>query len=164
MIRFWEKEIAKETFYVAKKPIKIWDVNGDNTVVSKLIETKPNSKYVIGIKFDKATRPLVLIMPEMRGYVKAFNNVEDKINKLMPFHIVDEKLLEKYKAIRTKIKNLESIELDALLVYDNKYDEKYYLQVFLDNCPYEIVHKQMTNDFDENPFRVDIMLIIAVYI
>ena len=47
------KEIAKDEFYAAKKPIKIWDVNVDNIVVSKLAETKTNSKYLIGIKFDK---------------------------------------------------------------------------------------------------------------
>ena len=43
MVRFGEKEIAKEKFYAAKKPIKIWDVNVDNIVVSKLVETKTNS-------------------------------------------------------------------------------------------------------------------------
>ena len=55
-----------------KKTIKIWDVNVDNIVMSKLIKTKANSKYFIGIKFDKAIRTLVLIMPKMSGYVKAF--------------------------------------------------------------------------------------------
>ena len=37
-------------------------------------------------------------MPKMGGYVKTFK-VKDKNNKLMSFHIEDEKLLEKYKAI-----------------------------------------------------------------
>ena len=44
---------------------------------------------MIGIRFDKA---LLLIMPKMGGYVKAFN-AGDKINKLMSFPIDDEKLL-----------------------------------------------------------------------
>ena len=35
--------------------------------ISKLIETKTNSKYLIGYS-DKAIRPLVLIMPKMSGY------------------------------------------------------------------------------------------------
>ena len=95
-----KRKIAEEKFYAAKKPIKIWDVNVDNIVISKLVKTKTNSKYLIGIKFDKAIRPLVLIMPKMSGYVKTFK-VEDKINKLMSFHRDDEKLLE--KAIWTKI-------------------------------------------------------------
>ena len=32
---------------VTKKPIKIWDVNVDNIVISKLVETKNNSKYFV---------------------------------------------------------------------------------------------------------------------
>ena len=71
MVGSGEKEMAKEKFYAAEKPIKIWDVNVDNIVVSKLIETI-NSKYLIGMKFDKAIRPLVLAMPKMSGYVKTF--------------------------------------------------------------------------------------------
>ena len=35
MVRFGEKEIAKEKFHGAKKLKKIWDVNVDNIVVSK---------------------------------------------------------------------------------------------------------------------------------
>ena len=50
-----------------KKLIKIWDVNIDNIVISKLVKTKTNSKYLIGYS-DKAIRPLVLIMPKMSGY------------------------------------------------------------------------------------------------
>ena len=88
MLRFGDKEIAKEKFYTAKKTIKIWDV--ENIVISKLINTKTSSKYLIGIKFDKAIRALILIMPG--GYVKTFK-VEDKIMKLMSFHIENEKLL-----------------------------------------------------------------------
>ena len=100
-MRFGETKIAKEKFNTAKKPINIWDVNNDNIVISKLIETKTNSKYLIKMKFDEAIRPLVLIMPKMSGYVKTFK-VKDgdkhKNNKLMSFCIDDEKLLEKYKA------------------------------------------------------------------
>ena len=95
MLRFGDKEIAEEKFNTAKKPIKIWDVNVENIVISKLINTKPSSKYLIGIKFDKAIRALILIMPKMSGYVKTFK-VEDKIKKLISFHIENEKLLEKY--------------------------------------------------------------------
>ena len=54
-----------------KKPIKIWDANVDNIVISKAFQTKTNSKYLIGY-LDKVIRPLVLIMPKMGGYVKRF--------------------------------------------------------------------------------------------
>ena len=88
-------------------------------MVSKLVKTKTNSKYFIGY-LDKDIRPLVLIMPKMRGYVKTFK-VEDKINKLISFHIDDEKLLEKYKTTWIKIENLKNIELNALPVSDDRY-------------------------------------------
>ena len=35
MLRYDEQKSTKEKFYVAKKPIKIWDVNVDNIVISK---------------------------------------------------------------------------------------------------------------------------------
>ena len=40
--------------------------------------------------------------------------------------------------------SLAVIYIDSLLVYDTIY----YLQVFLDNCAYNIVNKQMTDYFD----------------
>ena len=39
----------------------------------------------------------------------------------MSFRIDDEKLLGKYKAIWTKIKDLRNVESNALPVYDNRY-------------------------------------------
>ena len=44
-------------------------------------------------------------MPKVSGYIKTFK-VENENNKLMSFHIDDEKLLKKYKAIWTKIEDL----------------------------------------------------------
>ena len=41
------------------------------------------------------------------------------------------------------------ISIDSLLVYN----KKYYLQVYLDNCAYKIVNKQMTGYLDENLFE-----------
>ena len=41
-----EKKKQQEKFYVAKKPSKTWDVTVDNVVISKLIETNTNSKYL----------------------------------------------------------------------------------------------------------------------
>ena len=97
MLGFGEMEIAKEKSYAAKKPINIWDINIGNIVISKLIKTKTVSKYLIGY-LDKSIRPLVLILPKLSGYVKAFKD-KDKNNKLMYFWINEEKLLEKYKTI-----------------------------------------------------------------
>ena len=72
-----EKEVTKEICYAEKRPMKICDVNVDNIVISRLFKTKTNSKYLIGY-LDKSIIPLVLIMPEMIGYVKTFK-VKDKM-------------------------------------------------------------------------------------
>ena len=64
-------QLGKEKLYAAKKSIKIWEVNVNNIVISKLVKTKTNSKYLIG-NLDKSVRPLVLIMRKMSGYVKTF--------------------------------------------------------------------------------------------
>ena len=147
---------------------------------------------------DKAVRPLVLIMSKVSGYVKTFkikDRDKDKNNKLMYFRIYDEKLLEKYKAIWTKIEDLKNIELNALPVYDDRYikirvrtygdkvctnfcglnmpeddiecesftvisidslllyEIIYYLQIYLDNCAYKVVNKQMVDYLHENLFE-----------
>ena len=163
MVKIGEREIAKEKFYTLKKPMKILDVNVDNIVISKSVKTKTNSKYLIGY-LDKTIIPLVLIMPKMNGYIKTFK-VKEGGNKLMPFCIDDEKLLEKYKAIWTKIEDLKNIKLNALPVYDDRFIKskirtfggkiytnllsflmilycirpKIYLQVYLENCAYKIL-------------------------
>ena len=107
MLRFGKANVAKEKNYGTNKPINIWDVNVDNIVISKIVETKANSKYFIGF-LDKVIRLVVLILPKMSGYVKTFN-VKDgdkyKNNKLMHFHVDDEKLLEKYKTICAKVED-----------------------------------------------------------
>ena len=61
-------------------------------------------------------RPLVLVLPKMSGYVKTFKVKDgDKIenNQLISFHTDDEKLLEKYKSIGTKIEDLNNIMKDT---------------------------------------------------
>ena len=58
-----------------KKSINIWDVIIDNIVISKLIETKTYSKYLIGY-VDKVIKPLVLILSKKSRYFQTFK-VED---------------------------------------------------------------------------------------
>ena len=56
-------------------------------------------------------------MPKMSRYVKTVK-VKEGSNKLMSFCIDGEKLLEKYKAIQTKIEDFKNIKLNALPVYN----------------------------------------------
>ena len=60
----------------------------------------------------------------MSGYVKTFKHKcgdKNKSFKLISLCIDDDKLLEKYKTIRTKTEDLKNIKLDASLVYHDRY-------------------------------------------
>ena len=63
MLRFGETLVVKERILCAKKK-KNWDDYVNNIVISKLVETKKNSRYLIGY-LDKVISPLVLILPKM---------------------------------------------------------------------------------------------------
>ena len=61
---------------------------------------------------DKVIRPLVLVFPKITAYVKTFkikDGDKDTNNNMIAFRRDDEKLLEKYKTIWTKIENLIKI-------------------------------------------------------
>ena len=45
--------------------------------------------------------------------------------------------------------SVKVISIDSLLVYKNKY----YLQVYLDNCAYRTAHKQIPDYCDESLFE-----------
>ena len=98
MLRFSKITVAKDWI----KSSNFWVFNVNNVVASKLIEMKNNSKSLFE-NLDEDKRPLVLILPEMSGYVKTFKNkdgVQDKKknNELMSFCIDD---VSSYKSIKT---------------------------------------------------------------
>ena len=70
MFRFSKIKVTKEKIMV-QNTNKNLDVNADYITISKLVEIKTNSKYLIGY-LGKAVRPLVLIFPKMNEYVKTW--------------------------------------------------------------------------------------------
>ena len=125
MLRFGKIKVAKEELYgeKKKKTIKIWDVDVKSIVISKLIETKNNSKYLNGY-LDEVIKPVVLVLPKVSGYVKTFKGKSgdtSKNSKLLSLLTDDENLLKKFKNFWTKIEDLQNIELNALPVYNDRY-------------------------------------------
>ena len=47
MLRFRETKVREEEFYGSKKTMDICDVNVNIIIISNLVETKNNSKYLI---------------------------------------------------------------------------------------------------------------------
>ena len=72
----------------------------------------------------------------------------------MSFHIDDEKLLEKYRTILTKIEDLKNIELNALPVYGDRYIKTkirtYGNKVYTNFCSLNVPE----DDIEYEPFTV----------
>ena len=101
----------------------IWEVNVNNLAISKLVDTNNNSTYLIEY-LGEVTTPLVLTLPKLSEYIKTFKDKggeKKKNNKLLSLSTDNDKLLEKYKNIWTKIEDLINIEVEVLPVYDNNY-------------------------------------------
>ena len=74
-------------------------------------------KYFIGYKEGGNVKPLCIILPQMIGYIKYFENGK----RNMFFVIKDDDLLDKYIKIWDKIKETLSIKFHSMPVYDEKY-------------------------------------------
>ena len=62
-------------------------------------------------------RPLCVILPQMRGYIKYFENG----GKHMSFKIEEESVYLKYTEIWNKIKSMLNVKFHSQPIYDDKY-------------------------------------------
>ena len=60
---------------------------------------------------------MCIILPQMSGYIKYFENG----GKAMSFLIKDDDVLDKYNEIWNKIKKTLNINFHSIYVYDEKY-------------------------------------------
>ena len=124
VLRFVKTKVANEALY-GEKVIKIQDADVDNIVTLKFIETRNNSKYLIGY-LGQAIRHLVLILPKMNGYVRTLedkNRYKDKneINKLESFRKVDHKKRKKsitLFVLRLKTCKILNVMFNQLMMKD----------------------------------------------
>ena len=88
-IRVYKKELDK-----SKQPIDLISVNVDQIVVSdKFKHSDEGFKYFIGYQESEIVKPLCIILPQMSGYIKYFENG----GKNMSFFIKDYEVWEKYE-------------------------------------------------------------------
>ena len=74
-IKFGDKEVDKKEFYSSKQAISLDSVDLDKIVVSnkwKINET--TYKYLWGYLNNDVIQPLCVILPQMHGYIKYFDN------------------------------------------------------------------------------------------
>ena len=67
--------VNNREFHKSKQPIDLDLVNVDQIVGSdKFKHSDDGFKYFIGYKEDEIVKPLCIILPQMTGYIKYFEN------------------------------------------------------------------------------------------
>ena len=106
-IKFGNKEINKKKIYSSKQAISLDSVELDKIVVSKKWKINDTTyKHICGYLNNDTIQPLCVVLPQMDGYIKYF----DDGRKNMTFVTEDEKIYEKYNKIWGVIRNLLKID------------------------------------------------------
>ena len=117
-LKFDNIRVNKKEFHKSKQPIDLMSVNVDQIVVSdKFKHSDEGFKYFIGYQEDEIVKPLCIILPQMTGYIKYFENG----GKNMSFVIKDDMCLSKYNEIWDKNKEKLNIKFHSTPVYDEQY-------------------------------------------
>ena len=116
---FNDIEVNKKDFYACKKAIPLNLVDVNNIVISyKVKNNNDTHKHFIGYLHDgDVTKSLCIILTQMSGYIKYFENG----GKNMSFKIEDEDVYLKYNEIWNKIKNMLNVKFHSQPIYDDKY-------------------------------------------
>ena len=117
-IKFGDKEIDEKEFYLSIKAILLDSVDLSKIVVSsrwKLNDT--TYKYFCGYLNNDVIKPLCVILPQMNGYIKYFDND----GKNMSFVTDDKKVYEKYDGIWNVVKGLLKLKFTASPFRNDKY-------------------------------------------
>ena len=117
-IKFGNKEVNKKEFYSSKQAISLDSVDLNKIVVSKKWKINDTTyKHICGYLNNDTIQPLRVILPQMDGYIKYF----DDGGKNMSFVTDDEKIYKKYNKIWEVIKNLSKIDFTVNPVRDDIY-------------------------------------------
>ena len=117
-MKFNEILLNKKDYYASKKAIPLNLGNINSIVVSYRVKHGDESyKYFIGYQSDDMVRSLCIVLPQMNGYIKYFENG----GKNMSFKIEDESVYLKYNEIWNKCISVLNVKLHSQSIYDNKY-------------------------------------------
>ena len=117
-IKFGNKEVNKKEFYSSKQAISLDSVDLNKIVVSKKWKINDTTyNHICGYLNNDTILPLRVILPQMDGYIKYF----DDGGKNMSFVTDDEKIYEKYHEIWEVIRNLLKIDFTVNPVRDDIY-------------------------------------------
>ena len=171
-IKFGDKEVDKKEFYSSKQAISLDSIDLSKIVVSNKWKINDTTyKYSCGYLNNDVIQPLCVVLPQMSGYIKYFDNGR----KNMSFITDDEKIYEKYNEIWEVVRKLlklkftigpirddkfteniipieknhytciPAIDIDSVLKIDNK---RAYPQAYLEQCKYKLKKRKSVNFID----------------
>ena len=110
--------VNEKEFRKSKQPTALNLINVDEIVVSEKCRNSDDGfRYFIGYKAGENVKPLCIILAQMTGYIKYFENS----NKNISFMVKDDDVLDNYNKIWKKTKEMLSINFCSMPVYDEKY-------------------------------------------
>ena len=116
--QFGDKEVDKKEFYSSKQAISLDSVDLNKIVVSNKWKINDVTyKYLCGYLNNDTIQPLCVILPQMNGYIKYF----DDGGKNVSFVTDDEEIYEKYNEIWEVVRKLLKLEFTVGPVRDDKY-------------------------------------------
>ena len=116
-LKFNNIRLNKKEFHKSKQPTDLDLISTAQIVVSDKFKLSDNGfKYFIGHNEGKIIKPSCIVLPQMTGYIKYFEN-----GGKMSFAIKDDNVLDKYNEIWDKIKETLSIKFHSMPVYVEKY-------------------------------------------
>ena len=117
-IKFGDKEVDKEEFYSSKQAISLDSVDLSKIVVSNKWKINDTTyKYLCGYLSNDIIHPLCIILPQMNGYIKYFNDG----GKNMSFVTDDEEVYKKYDEMWEVVRKLLKLKFTVNPIRDDKY-------------------------------------------
>ena len=112
------KKLYRAKFYSSKQAISLDSIDLNKIVVSRKWKINDTTcKYVCGYLNNDTIQPSCVILPQMDGYIKYF----DDGGKNMSFVTDDEKIYKKHNEIWEVVKNLLKVNSTVDPVRDDKY-------------------------------------------
>ena len=112
------KKLIKKKFYSSKEAILLDSVDLSKIVVSSRWKFNDTTyKYFCRYLNNDVIKSLCVILPQMSGYIKYFDNG----GKNMSFATDDKEVYEKYDEIWNVVKSLLKLKFTASPIRDDKY-------------------------------------------
>ena len=117
-IKFGDKEVDKKEFYSSRQAISLDSVDLNKIIVSNKWKINDAAyKYLRGYLNNDTIQPLCVILPQVNGNIKYFDDGGNN----MSFVTDDEEIYEKYNEIWEEVRKLLKAKFTVGPVRDDKY-------------------------------------------